>query len=312
LTALQDYVKTAADLGFKHLAFNDHFVFNLDPTVAVASVLGVSGEMKIVPSVLLPVQRGLVPSAKLLAALDILSGGRVIAGIGPGSMELEYEINGLQFSERWSRFDEIAMALRSLLQPDEPAFKGKFYSTEGVRLVPMPAQKPKLPIWIGSWGSDAGLRRVARLGDGWIASAFHSTPRNFREHKEKLAGHLYREGKDPASFPNAVSTMFMFISRDQAQLDEMSRGGPFGGFQRDAAAAGNEPPPAAMQRAAADHVRQPPLVGTPEQCAERLAGFAEAGVQTFYVQPMREPRDQIQLFMEEVAPLVGRAAAAAG
>jgi alkanesulfonate monooxygenase SsuD/methylene tetrahydromethanopterin reductase-like flavin-dependent oxidoreductase (luciferase family) len=301
LDLLTAFVRDAARLGYKHLVFNDHFIFGIDPPIALASVIGVSGEMKLVPSVLLPVQRGLVPSAKMLAAFDILSGGRLIAGIGPGSMELEYEISRIPFEERWKRFDEMAMSLRALLQPSESPFIGNFYSTEGINLEPKPVQQPKLPIWIGSWGSDAGLRRVARFGDGWLASAFESTPASFREASARLGENLVAEGKDPAGFPNAVSTMFTYVSRDESRLAEVGRFGPFG--QRPAGQEGREPPPRVLQQAQA-HVRQPPLVGTPEQCAERLSGFNEAGVQTLYLAMMVDPMEQLHYFMEEVAPLV--------
>ena len=104
---------------------------------------------------------------------------------------------GLDYKERWPRFDEAAKALRSLLHPYSTPFKGTYYSTEGITLGPHPSQQPSIPIWIGSWGSDVGLRRVARLADGWLGSALDSTPDRFKQAKKRLDTYLQREGKDP-------------------------------------------------------------------------------------------------------------------
>src|SRR5205823_4880927 len=78
---------------------------------------------------------------------------------------------GLDHTDMWPRFEEGVRAMRAYLTPGAPPFQGRFYDTSDVRLEPVPVQRPCLPIWIGSWGSDAGLRRVARLADGWMSSA---------------------------------------------------------------------------------------------------------------------------------------------
>ena len=148
--------------------------------------------------------------------------GRVIAGVGPGSQNQEYDMVGLNYNERWPRFDEAAMALRSLLDP--VPLKGSYYSTEGMAFEPRPIQQPFMPIWIGSWGSNAGLRRVARLADGWLGSALQSTPERFKQAKQRLDAFLEQEGKEPATFPNAVSTMALYISERKADLDRVPLG----------------------------------------------------------------------------------------
>jgi alkanesulfonate monooxygenase SsuD/methylene tetrahydromethanopterin reductase-like flavin-dependent oxidoreductase (luciferase family) len=69
-------------------------------------------------------------------------------------------------------------------QPDHrprSSFTGRFYSTDGISLEPRPTSVDGPPVWIGSWGSSAGLRRVARLGEGWLASAYNTTPALFAE-----------------------------------------------------------------------------------------------------------------------------------
>ena len=182
LRRLLDYTAAAERLGFAALAANDHLLFPrpwLDAPAALSSVLAATGQMDLMTTVALPVVRGPVPLAKSLAAIDILSAGRLIAGLGPGSSARDYAVAGIPFEERWKRLDEAVQALRALWLGEGTPFKGEFYSTEGVTLEPRPAQRSGPPIWIGSWGSEAGLRRVARLGDGWLASAYNTTPEAF-------------------------------------------------------------------------------------------------------------------------------------
>jgi alkanesulfonate monooxygenase SsuD/methylene tetrahydromethanopterin reductase-like flavin-dependent oxidoreductase (luciferase family) len=149
----------------------------------------------------LPVARGPVALAKSLAAIDLLCGGRLVVGVGPGSSARDYAAVGVPFDVRWKRLDEAVQTLRALWCGEGPPFRGEFYSTEGVTLEPYPAQRPTPPIWIGSWGSEAGLRRVVRLGDGWLASAYNTTPEAFAAARRRLADHLHAVGKAPDRFP---------------------------------------------------------------------------------------------------------------
>jgi len=97
--------------------------------------------MAVGTSVILAVVRGPVPMAKALAAIDILSNGRLFVGIGPGSSARDYEIVALNYEERWKRFDETIQVLRSLWSGDSVGFTGRFYSTAGIDLEPKPLQK---------------------------------------------------------------------------------------------------------------------------------------------------------------------------
>jgi hypothetical protein len=96
-------------------------------------------------------------------------------------------------------------ALRSLWQQDGEPFVGRFYSTASIELRPRPTRPSGPPIWIGSWGSDAGLRRTARVADGWLASAYNTTPAAFAGAWRTLPGLLSDEGWDAATFPNALA-----------------------------------------------------------------------------------------------------------
>src|SRR5919107_1566374 len=179
-----------------------------------------TGRMDLMTTVALPVVRGPVALAKSMAAIDILSGGRLIVGVGPGSSLRDYSAAGIPFEERFRRLDEAVEALRALWRQSGPPFKGEFYSTEDIDLQPRPS-RPGPPIWIGSWGSEAGLRRTARLGDGWLASAYNTTPEAFANAWGRLGEHLRAAGKDPDHFPNAIATMFFYVTEDRAAADHI-------------------------------------------------------------------------------------------
>jgi alkanesulfonate monooxygenase SsuD/methylene tetrahydromethanopterin reductase-like flavin-dependent oxidoreductase (luciferase family) len=211
LKYLLNYTETVERLGYRALSVNDHLIFSrpwLDGLTALAAVLSKSGDMTLATTLALPIVRGPTALAKSLSAIDLLSGGRLIAGIGPGSSAKDYAAAGIPFEERWKRFDEGIRALRALLGKDGSSFQGQFYNTESVILEPLSAQPSGIPLWIGSWGSEVGLRRVAHLGDGWLASGYNATPQMFAEALSRLRSHLESAGKDPAQFPNAHATMW--------------------------------------------------------------------------------------------------------
>jgi alkanesulfonate monooxygenase SsuD/methylene tetrahydromethanopterin reductase-like flavin-dependent oxidoreductase (luciferase family) len=291
LDHLTGYAGRAAELGFTTLAANDHLVFDipwLDGPTALAAVAGSSGSMTLATTVALPVVRGPVPLAKAMAALDRLSGGRVVVGVGPGSSRLDHDAVGLDFDERWRRLDEAVQALRSLWQPDREPFVGRYYSTAGIDMRPRPTRPSGLPIWIGSWGSETGLRRTARLADGWLASAYNTTPAAFAEAWTKLQGHLADEGRDAATFPNALATMWFHITDDREEADRVVRDRLVPAIHR----------PEAMLRE-----RLP--VGPAGAFAEKLHAFREAGVQQVLVWPVVDEARQLELFCDRVVPRIG-------
>ncbi len=292
LTTLIEYVRTAERLGFAAVSVNDHLQFRrpwLDGPTALASVLGATGGMTVATTIALAVVRGPIPLAKSLGAIDLLSGGRLVVGVGPGSYRPDYEAAELDWDERWPRFEEAIQALRALWRPEGEPFEGTFYSTRGVRLEPAPAQPGGPPIWVGSWGSDAGLRRVARLGDGWLASAYNTTPEGFAGAWAVLRERLPLHGKDPETFPNALATMWFRLEDDPAAARRVLE-------EWVSPAVGRDP----------DELAERLLVGPADRCAERLAAYAEAGVRRVFLWPVGDGVEQLERFGEEVAPALGR------
>jgi alkanesulfonate monooxygenase SsuD/methylene tetrahydromethanopterin reductase-like flavin-dependent oxidoreductase (luciferase family) len=287
---LTAYTRTAAHLGFRALAANDHLVFSvpwLDGPTALAAMVEHSNGMDLMTTVALPAVRGPVPLAKALAAIDRLSSGRMTVAVGPGSSEADYASVGVDFAERWARLDESVEVLRALWRRDGAAFSGRFCSSAGISLEPRPARPEGLPIWIGSWGSEAGLRRAARLGDGWLASAYNTTPAEFGVAWSRLGELLASHGRDAGAFPNALATMWFHITDSVREAEQVLRERILPTIHR----------PEAVLRE-----RLP--VGPAERFAEKLTAFARAGVQRVLVWPVTDEVHQLERFREKVQPLV--------
>ena len=280
----------ARECGLAALSANDHFLFQtpwLDGPTALAAVIDRSGAMELATTVSLVALRGPVPLAKTLAALDLLSDGRVIAGVGPGSSQRDYELVGVPFEERWKRFDEATALLRALLRDEPLPATLRYYSVPDSQLAPAPRRTGGVPVWIGSWGSKAGLRRVARLGDGWFASAYNTTPERFKVAKGSLSDELCARGRDPDRFPNAMVTMWTWITEDVRDEDRVLREVLAPLLKRDP-----------------DALRDQLCIGPAAKCAELLFRYAQAGCERVYLWPLGDEPRQIELAATSVLPAV--------
>jgi len=133
--------------------------------------------------------------AKTLATLDQLSGGRVIAGVGVGSLEAEHELlNLVPFAERGAYGDEFIAVMRTLWEDAEPRHTGKYFRLEGALAAPKPLQSP-LPVFVGGNGRPA-LRRVARFAQGWHPLGM--SPERLAERLPALEEELAEHGRTRA------------------------------------------------------------------------------------------------------------------
>ena len=167
LAGLLAYASAASRLGYRWLCANDHLVFRrpwLDGLTELAAVLDTSDDLGLATTVCLPAVRGPAQAAKAFAALDVLSGGRFVAGVGPGSSERDYVVGGVPAHERFARFEEAVRALRALLGRDPEPFAGRFSATAGVTLEPPPGEPGRPPS-----GSQAGA--AAHCHRWWMTAA---------------------------------------------------------------------------------------------------------------------------------------------
>jgi probable F420-dependent oxidoreductase len=172
-----ELAKKAEMLGLDSIWISDHVVLPTkyqgrfskilyDPFVILASIAAKTRKISLGTSVIIVPYRNPIVVAKMVSTIDVLSGGRVILGVGPGWMEEEFSILGIPFNERGKRTNEYINIFNELWEKDEPRFEGEFYSFSEIKFYPKPIQKPHPPIWIGGISKKAIVRAV-ELGNGW-------------------------------------------------------------------------------------------------------------------------------------------------
>jgi probable F420-dependent oxidoreductase len=153
-----------------------------------------------------------VTLAAELAALDVLSEGRLVLGVGVGWMREEFEAIGVPAGERGARTDEHLQVMKTLWSEDPASFEGRFTSFENVVLATKPRTDGGPPIWIGG-NTEAALRRALRFGSGWHGfEVFPEEIAELRERLERLAGEV---GRDPAELELSVARGLMPPGREQ-------------------------------------------------------------------------------------------------
>jgi probable F420-dependent oxidoreductase len=163
----------------------------LDPLAVLPWLAGVTERIALGTSVIVAPYRSPLPVAKLLASVDVLSGGRLIVGVAVGWLEGEFEALGVPFRERGRRTDEAIELFRTVWTEEYPTITTDHHELTAVKASPMPLQKPRPPILVGG-SSEAALRRAARLGDGWHASGV--PPSVFRA-SALAVGNYWKEAK---------------------------------------------------------------------------------------------------------------------
>lgn len=139
----------------------------LDPAVALTFIAARTSTIRLGTGILLLPQFNPVILAKELASLDVLSGGRLMFGIGVGWSEHEYEVVGVSYKDRGKRADDYLKAIKAIWTEDRPVYKGRFVSFDSLQSFPHPVQKPYPPIVVGG-NSSGSFRRAVETGNGWF------------------------------------------------------------------------------------------------------------------------------------------------
>ncbi|MGH8013291.1 MAG: LLM class flavin-dependent oxidoreductase [Candidatus Binataceae bacterium] len=279
------YAETAEAVGLDSLWLSDHIVTR-NPTLDIACMFAMiatrTRRLKMGPSVLTLPARSPVQVAKTYASLDYISGGRMIMAVGSGSDVRDLEACGIPAHERGKRLDEGIEILRKLWTESHVSYHGRFYHFDDVTLEPKP-RKGSLDIWIGG-KSDAILKRVVRLGDGWFPAL--TSPAEFRRDMDKLIAFGEQAGRtvDPREAGVLLLTHISTNGGDAAEtLAPFTRGLPI----------------------TAEQLAERSIVGTPAQCVERIQRFVEAGCVKFVLRPACSPEqvlDQIEAYGKEILP----------
>ena len=275
-------------VGYDSVWTGDHMSFHNpihESITLLATYAPITKRIKLGVGVYLLALRSPAVAAKQAATLDVLSGGRLVFGVGVGGENpKEFELCGIPHKERGARVNEAIDAVRTLWRDTPASFHGRFTRFDGVSIDPKPVQQPP-PIWIGA-RSDAALARAGRQGDGWMSYVVQAD--RYAQSLDKIRAAAATAGRSMEKF-TAAHLVFITVGRDyeaakRAWVSVLST------------------------RYAQDFeplAKRYGVIGTPEQCAEQLERFRAAGCNYFVMGAIGDPRDeraQLETIAAEIIP----------
>ena len=283
---LRTYASTARELGYTTLAANDHLVWRLPwldgPTALATRHLR---SRRHDPRHHHHAACGASPCRRRQDADDprSLADGPVVGGLGPGSSQ-----------RRLRRGRRPVRGAMGPVRRGAAAGPGAWYAasrrnpgrttpaeTHGSRRCPTASPQ----VWFGSWGSDRRLAAMAAEADGWFASAYNATPSQFAEARARLDDHLRAAGREPDDFPDAVATMWLFVTESRREAEQVLNDVLAPALNRDPALLADLP------------------VGGSQHCSEVLAGYAAAGAREVLLWPIRDNLRQLERGMGAASSL---------
>jgi probable F420-dependent oxidoreductase len=251
----------------------------LEPLAMLGCLARATKRARLGTSVLVVPYRHPLVTAKILATVDQLSGGRLILGAGVGWLREEFEALGAPpFEERGAVTDEYLRFMRATWTTDPVSFSGRYVSVHGVHALPKPAQPAGIPVWIGGH-TDAAVRRAATLGDGWHPIALRPPGLLFPEEYATRARQIQAWAKDAGRDPHAITLTV------RVPMEVRSK--------RVAPPAGD----------------RPFFQGTADQVVADIRAYAAAGVTHFVFdhthQDLRALLENLDRFAHEVRPQLG-------
>ncbi|HEX2276324.1 MAG TPA: LLM class F420-dependent oxidoreductase [Candidatus Tectomicrobia bacterium] len=247
-----------------------------EPLTVLGFAAACTSRVRLGTTVIILPYRNPVVAAKVLSTLDVLSGGRVTAGMAVGWTEDEFKALGVPFQERGALSDEYIAAFKALWTQETPAFHGHHVHFEDIAFEPKPVQKPHIPIWIGG-NSKRAIRRAVALGDGWHPT--RPLPEDIKAGVTYLHEVCGQRGRDPRSLTIAAREPLKFYDGTEAAM------------------------------------RRRPLLGSTQKVIDDIGRYRDAGVHylmldTFYSAPELEHEtlesllETIERFAADVMPKI--------
>jgi alkanesulfonate monooxygenase SsuD/methylene tetrahydromethanopterin reductase-like flavin-dependent oxidoreductase (luciferase family) len=282
---LSAYMRAAEDLGFGGLWVIDRLFHQtpvLDGYTTMVWAAANTSRVRLGSAVLLMPFRNPALLARQIATVDALTAGRVTLGISLGGRENEHATVGATYRQRARRLEEGVEVLRQLFAGADVTYKGRYFELAGATISPRPYQGANLPILLGA-GSDAGLARAGRIGDGWIAGGGGSAQK-FAANWQKVQAAAVSAGRQTGALENA-KLFYMWVDDDtaaaQARVERYVHA--YYGPRYDINNA---------------------VFGSPAACAERLRAFIDAGCQTLILGPSGLDIRQLETIQQRLVPLL--------
>lgn len=284
--------RTHVSCGMIELVHDDTQPLFLESLTTLAFVAGLTTRIRLGTAVLCLPYRQPVIAAKQIANVDVLSGGRMILGVGVGANRStnnqDFEVLGIPRAEKYDRTREYLAAMRTIWTADRPSYAGAFVSFPETEIFPKPIQRPHPPIWFGGRGPRA-IELVVEFGDGWLPTWL--TADGYREHIARLRDALVTAGRPDAHIVIAdeivaciAPTHEAALATSRATLDTLSAG---------------------FTVRTAEEALASSLIGSPNEVAEKAARLIEAGVEHFEVKfiyrSIDHLEDQLEAFRDAVA-----------
>ena len=279
--------------GWDAACVTDHFMPNTPDKVGdvmecwttLAALAPLTSRMRIGTIVAGNTYRHPAVLAKMAAQVDIISGGRLICGLGAAWQQNEHEAYGIPFytvQERLARLDEACQVLKALWTQDRSTFKGRYYQLADAPLAPKPVQRPHPELMIGGGGEKVTLKIVARHADHWNV---WGGPEVLARKGALLDGYCRAAGRDPKSIIRSANMALLF-SDDAAEQDKLF---------------------AALTKrfGMADAVaRDTMLAGSAGEIRDKLGRLREAGVGMLFIPTlfMKDARPALDRFLKDIVP----------
>ncbi|MGH7322900.1 MAG: LLM class flavin-dependent oxidoreductase [Candidatus Rokuibacteriota bacterium] len=284
------YAERAEILGFESLWAWDHVLLGVRPAFPIldapsilTAIAARTSRIRLGTGVLVLPLRNPVVAAKVLASLDQISKGRLVLGTATGWYAREFDAVGVPFRQRGRIFERNLELLIRLWTEDAVTVQVDGLNLREAVLLPKPYQKPRPPILIGGY-VEAVLRRVARLGDGWLT--YFYTPEAFTRSWTKVRAYAREAGRDPETV-TATNQLAIYVGPPQSQADAALR--QWLETEWDVASW-------------SDSTIEHGIRGTPEECVAQLRPHVEAGVHRIIFIPYRYQPEQVELIARDVIP----------
>ncbi|MCA1645085.1 MAG: LLM class flavin-dependent oxidoreductase [Chloroflexi bacterium] len=286
-TTTVDFARRAEEAGVHSVWATERIVDSTpDVFVTLGAMAATTSRILIGTSVALGVLRPPLLLAKAAATVDVISGGRLILGLGVGSRAADFAATEVPMRQRGTRMDELIDICRLAWSGAPVKYSGRHHAIDIRPMRELPVQHPHPPVWFGG-SADAVLRRTARVGQGYIAST-SSGPAGFHSAWATLRGYCQDAGRDPAEITPAALA-YASVADDRERARDAMRVHLLRSFG-----------PARLERGLG------PMVGTPQDLIRGAQEYFDAGVEVLILGSVTANLGHLDMLCERVLPKLGR------